>query len=240
MRQVRARALGAFAHPDLPLNYLVAELAPQRDASRTPLFQVMFVLHDSAGVSQVSKVTGNRQLETGTSKFDLTLLISESERGLDGMIEYSTDLFDAETMRALCRRYARLLEAIASEPDQPLARLPLLTAEERRQLLVDWNDTTVVWTAPGRCVHELIEQQAGRTPDQVAVVADRPDSGLRDSVGPLVAVLQSTHAIPCRFSDFVARIRHRPLAGRARSQDKRHRLTDAYFGCCANCRNPDE
>ena len=172
LRQVRARALGAFAHPDLPLNYLVAELAPQRDASRTPLFQVMFVLHDSAGVSQVSKVTGNRQLETGTSKFDLTLLISESERGLDGMIEYSTDLFDAETMRALCRRYARLLEAIASEPDQPLVRLPLLTAEERRQLLVDWNDTTVVWTAPGRCVHELIEQQAGRTPDQVAVVAE--------------------------------------------------------------------
>jgi len=71
LRQVRDRALGAYAHANLPFNSLVADLAPQRDASRTPLFQVMFVLHDAEGVSQVSQVSGNRQLETGTSKFDL-------------------------------------------------------------------------------------------------------------------------------------------------------------------------
>ena len=101
MQQVRERALGAYAHPDLPFERLVAELAPDRDPSRMPLFQVMFILHNSEGVSQVSKVSGNRELETGTSKFDLTLILSENEKGLDGLIEYSTDLFEAATIRRL-------------------------------------------------------------------------------------------------------------------------------------------
>ena len=71
LKQVRERALGAYAHPDVPFGRLVAEFAPDRDASRTPLFQVMFILHNSEGVSQVSKVSGNQELATGTSKFDL-------------------------------------------------------------------------------------------------------------------------------------------------------------------------
>jgi len=170
LRQVRDRALGAYAHANLPFNSLVADLAPQRDASRTPLFQVMFVLHDAEGVSQVSQVSGNRQLETGTSKFDLTLLVSETEQGLDGMIEYSTDLFDGDTIRRLCRHYATLLEAIAHAPDESIARVPLLTHAERRQLLVDWNDTATEFPAGDLCLHHLIEAQASRTPDRVAVV----------------------------------------------------------------------
>ncbi|HVH67069.1 MAG TPA: amino acid adenylation domain-containing protein [Gemmatimonadales bacterium] len=174
LQQTRERALGAYAHPSLPFNYLVAELAPERDGSRTPLFQVMFVLHDSDGVSQVSKVSGNRELETGTSKFDLTLLVSETERGLDGMIEYSTDLFDAETIRRLCGHYTTLLDAIVREPDQRVSRLPLLSEGERHQLLVDWNATTVALplSIAGKCLHELIEEQVRRTPDAMAVVAE--------------------------------------------------------------------
>src|SRR5438128_457109 len=120
LQQVREQALGAYAHPDLPFEHLVAELAPERDPSRTPLFQVMFILHNSDGVSQASKVSGNRALETGTSKFDLTLFISQTERGLEGLMEYSTDLFDAPTIERLCRHYGTLLEAIARDPDQPL------------------------------------------------------------------------------------------------------------------------
>ena len=169
VRQVRERAVGAYAHPDLPFERLVAALAPDRDASRTPLFQVMFVLHNPEGVSQVSKVSGNRALETGTSKFDLTLLLSETPHGLDGMIEYNTDLFEAATIRRLCGHYRTLLEAIVRDPDQRVSMLPLLGDTERRQVLVEWNDTAVAHAAQDLCLHQLIERQARERPDQVAV-----------------------------------------------------------------------
>jgi amino acid adenylation domain-containing protein len=133
----------------------------------------MFVLHNADGVSQVSKVSGNRQLETGTSKFDLSLLLSETEHGLDGLIEYSTDLFDAETIRRLCGHYGTLLGAIARDPDQCVATLPLLTDGERRQLLVEWNDTAVNFPERTRAVHQLIEAVAERAPDHVAIVFER-------------------------------------------------------------------
>ena len=94
----------------------------------------MFILHNSDGVSQASKVSGNRALGTGTSKFDLTLFISQTERGLEGLMEYSTDLFDAPTIERLCRHYGTLLEAIARDPDQPLSGLAPLTDAERQQL----------------------------------------------------------------------------------------------------------
>jgi amino acid adenylation domain-containing protein len=170
VRQVRDRALGAYAHPDVPFERLVAALAPDRDASRTPLFQVMFVLHNPEGVSQVSKVSGNRQLETGTSKFDLTLLLSETHDGLEGMIEYNTDLFEAATIRRLCGHFATLLEAIVRDPDQRVSQLPLLSDIERRRMLVEWNDTAVAHAAKDLCLHELIERQVRERPHRVAVV----------------------------------------------------------------------
>ena len=173
LQQVRERALGAYDHPDLPFEHLVAELAPERDVSRTPLFQVMFVLHNPEGVSQVSKVSGNRQLETGTSKFDLTLFISETENGLEGLIEYSTDLFEAQTIRRLCGHYGALLGAIARDPGQSISTMSMLTDAERQQVLVDWNNTAVAYPGKDLCLHQLIEEQAGRTPDQVAVVYEQ-------------------------------------------------------------------
>jgi amino acid adenylation domain-containing protein/FkbM family methyltransferase len=170
LQQVRERALGAYAHPDLPFDHLVAALAPERDPSRTPLFQVMFILHDAEGVSQVSKVSGNRELETGTSKFDLSLILSESGRRLQGLIEYSTDLFEAETVRRLCGHFATLLEAIVRDPDRRIASLPMLTEVERRQQGAEWNHTAVEWPSKDLRLHQLIEAQVVRTPDRVAVV----------------------------------------------------------------------
>lgn len=170
LQQVRERALGAYAHPDLPFERLVAELAPDRDPSRTPLFQVMFILHDSQGVSQVSKVAGNNELETGSSKFDLSLILSENADGLDGLIEYSTDLFEPATIRRLAVYFSRLLEAGVEQPEKSIAELPMLPSAERQQLLADWNDTSAEISAKHLCVHQLIEQQALRTPDQVALV----------------------------------------------------------------------
>jgi amino acid adenylation domain-containing protein/FkbM family methyltransferase len=173
VQQVRGSALGAYAHPDLPFERLVAELAPDRDPSRMPLFQVMFILHNSEGVSQVSKVSGNRELETGTSKFDLTLILSENEKGLDGLIEYSTDLFEAVTIRRLAGYYSRLLEAGVANPEQSISEMPMLPNAERQQLLVDWNNTAAELPGKALSLHQLMEEQAMRTPDQVALVFDQ-------------------------------------------------------------------
>jgi amino acid adenylation domain-containing protein len=173
VQQVRERALGAYAHPDLPFERLVAELAPDRDPSRMPLFQVMFILHNSEGVSQVSKVSGNHELETGTSKFDLSLILSENENGLDGLIEYSTDLFEAATIRRLASYYSRLLEGAIANPDRNISELPMLPDAERQQLLVDWNNTAAEILGKDLCLHQLIEEQAQRTPNQAALVFEQ-------------------------------------------------------------------
>ena len=172
VQQVRECALGAYAHPDLPFERLVAELAPDRDPSRMPLFQVMFILHNVEGVAQVSKVSGNRDLETGTSKFDLSLILSENENGLDGLIEYSTDLFEAATIRRLAAYYSRLLEESLAHPEKSISELPMLPDAERQQLLVEWNNTAAEIPGKGLCLHQLIEEQALRTPEQVALVFD--------------------------------------------------------------------
>ncbi len=141
LQQARARALGAFAHAELPFGRLVASVAADRDPSRTPLFQAMFVLHDPDGTSPVSNGFAHPELETGTAKFDLSLYASATEHGLDGLMEYSTDLFEADTIPRLCRHFGVLLQAIARDPDQSISKLPLLAEADRLQLLVEWNRT---------------------------------------------------------------------------------------------------
>lgn len=173
LRQVRERALEAYAHADLPFKHLVAELAPERDPSRTPLFQVMFILHDPDGVSEVSKVSGKHRLETRTSKFDLTLSVSETEHDLEGLIEYSTDLFEAHTIQQICKQYVTLLEAIVSTPDRSVSKLPLLTEDERQRIVVTWNNTAVKYPESDLCLPELIEQRAKEAPDQIAVIFEQ-------------------------------------------------------------------
>lgn len=170
VQQVRTRALSAYAHPDLPFERLVAELAPARDPSRTPLFQAMFILHGRDAMSQVFKLASDPELGTGTSKFDLTLYCAEAENGLDGLLEYSTDLFELETIRSLCKHFGILLEALVFEPDRSVDTVPLLSETDRRKLLVEWNDTAVEHAGSELCLHELLERQCKKTPDQVAVV----------------------------------------------------------------------
>ncbi len=166
VQQTRVRALGAYANADVPFEQLVAELSPERDPARTPLFQVMFVLHSRDRVSQVSKLSGRRELEPETSKFELTLFASETASGLEGWVEYSTDLFEAETIQRLCASYVQLLEVAAREPGQPLAKLPIPEAELAR--LKQFNQTVRDYPRDSS-VAQLFEQQVAKTPDSVAV-----------------------------------------------------------------------
>jgi surfactin family lipopeptide synthetase A len=170
LRQVRGRALGAYANAELPFQRLISEVSHEREPGASPLFQVMFVMHNRSGTSQVSKLSGNRELETGTSKFDLTLFLSETDKGLEGLIEYSTDLFEAETVRGLCRSYGHLLAAMAREPDVEVSRIPILVDADRQLLLLDRNRTSVDFPEGQLCLHDLVVRQAARTPDRVALV----------------------------------------------------------------------
>ncbi|MCP3169610.1 non-ribosomal peptide synthetase [Myxococcus qinghaiensis] len=170
LKQVRRVCLGAFAHEELPLEQLVEALQPGRDLSRSPLFQVAFVLQGEPGSSLALEGVdaSDVPLEPGVSKFDLTLFARETSRGLVTYWEYNTDLFDEETVSRLAERYVRLLEAVVAHPELRVSELPLLSLAEREQLLVEWNDTRTRYPREAS-IHEVFEAQVARTPDAVAV-----------------------------------------------------------------------
>ncbi|MEH2305427.1 amino acid adenylation domain-containing protein [Nostoc sp.] len=169
--RLREMALSAYAHQDLPFETLVEALEPERDLSYTPLFQVMFVLLN-APMSEIEltelSVSG-LPIEITTSKFDLTLSMENTPNGLFGWWEYNTDLFDSSTIERMTGHFLTLLEAIVANPSERISQLPMLTASEQQQLLVEWNDTSVDYPQD-KCIHQLFEEQVERTPDAVAVV----------------------------------------------------------------------
>jgi amino acid adenylation domain-containing protein len=143
LRRTRQTALGAYAHQDLPFEQLVGVMHPGRDASRTPLFQVMFVLQNAplpASGSEELKLTPVESI-SGTAKFDLTLFATEVEDGLKVTVEYSTDLFDESTIDRMLDHFRILLEAIVANPDQSIGTLPMMSEDERRRLLGQWDDS---------------------------------------------------------------------------------------------------
>ncbi|MBN8226639.1 amino acid adenylation domain-containing protein [Corallococcus macrosporus] len=169
--RVRDITLEAFAHQDLPFEQLVSALQPQRDPSRSPLFQVMFVLQNAGGpaASALPDVSvAPLDVETGMAKFDLTLFAQESPEGLGFVWEYNTALFEEATVARMAEHYTRLLAAAVAGLDQPLATLPLLSDEERQQLLFTWNDTHADYPRDASLT-ALFEEQAARAPQAIAV-----------------------------------------------------------------------
>ncbi|WP_416212277.1 non-ribosomal peptide synthase/polyketide synthase [Nostoc sp. DedSLP03] len=179
--RIREMALSAYAHQDLPFEMLVEALQPERDMSHTPLFQVMFALQN-APMSEI-ELTGlsvsSLPIESSTAKFDLTLSMENTTTKLVGGWEYNTDLFDSRTIERITSHFVTLLEAIVANPNERISQLPILTASEQQQLLVDWNDTQVGYTFD-KCIHQLFEEQVDRTPDAVAVVFDNQQLTYRE------------------------------------------------------------
>jgi len=171
LAQVREVALGAYAHQNLPFEKLVEKLQPERNLSRSPLFQVMFVFQNTP--RQPWELPGLTitalEVHSGTSKFDLTLALEETSEGIKGGIEYNTDLFEAATITRMVGHFQTLLEGIVANPDQRLWDLPLLTAAEQHQLLIEWNNTQTDYPK-NISIHQLFEAQAERTPNATAVV----------------------------------------------------------------------
>jgi non-ribosomal peptide synthetase component F len=169
--QVRETTLGAFTHQEVPFEKLVEELQPERDLSRTPFFQVMFILQNA------SKATPNLpglqldllDVHSATEKFDLTLSMQETGESFCAVLHYNTDLFDAPTIERFAAHFKNLLSAIVADPAQSLSHLPMLTGEEEDLLLVEWNGTTSEYPRE-KSLHHLFAEQARRTPDAIAVV----------------------------------------------------------------------
>ncbi|MGH3669764.1 MAG: amino acid adenylation domain-containing protein, partial [Pseudonocardiaceae bacterium] len=170
--QVRETVLDAVVHQQVPFERLVDELAPVRDTSRPPLFQAMVILQNAP--RNIPELAGldisGVELPISTTKFDITVEFQEADNTLAGAFTYNTDLFDAITIQRMVRHLVVLLGGIAADPDQLLSQLPLLSAVERDQLLVEWNDTTV--ETPAVTLPELFAAQVLRTPDAVAVVVE--------------------------------------------------------------------
>jgi len=169
LRQIREQALGAYAHEDLPFEKLVDELRPNRDLSRTPLFQVVFALENAPSETlQLEGLTLRAvELERRTAKFDLTLSLAEYDHGLTGHLDYNTDLFRPTTIARMLRHFEAVLEAVVADPAQALGAIPLLSDADRQHLIVEWNDRQSA--APFGTIHTRFEAQAARTPDRVAV-----------------------------------------------------------------------
>ncbi|MFJ9679619.1 amino acid adenylation domain-containing protein [Streptomyces sp. NPDC101194] len=168
--RVRDTARAAFVHQELPFERLVDELQPERDLSRTPLYQVAFDLH-SEGVTSV--VTHDADLAAFTeawqvAKTDLSLFMRQTpEGGLDGVLEYATSLFERATAERMAGHFLSLLDAVAHDPDTALGEVPLLSPDERRRILVDWNDTA--HDTDERSVLERFEEQVRTAPEHTAL-----------------------------------------------------------------------
>ncbi|MFG1677080.1 amino acid adenylation domain-containing protein [Micromonospora sp. NPDC049282] len=172
LERVRGAVLDALSREELPFSTVLETLRPARRAGFDPLFQVMFVYGREADPPrldglQVSAV----EVPVDTAKFDLTVAVRENDRGLRTVLEYRTDLFDADTMTRLAGHFQTLLASLLAAPGAPVGSAAMLTAAEHRRLVGEWNRTATP-AEPDELVHALIEEQARRTPDGVAVTDD--------------------------------------------------------------------
>jgi amino acid adenylation domain-containing protein len=174
--RVRQVALEAYTHQDLPFERVIDAVRPERSRERSPLFQVLFALNppwlsdrslsliELPGLS-IKSLFG--YVYVGETKFDLTLVMRETDQGLRAVFECNADLFEDDTITRMLAHFQTLLESIVANPNQSLATLPLLKPEQRHQLLVDWNQTQTAY--PAACIHQLFEAQVDRTPEATAI-----------------------------------------------------------------------
>jgi amino acid adenylation domain-containing protein len=170
--QTRQTCLDAYAHQDIPFEYLVEQLQPERSLSHNPLFQVMMVLQNTQEAGKNVSLPGLElhylDQNYPFAKFDLTLDLCENGNQLYCMWEYATDLFERETIQRMARHFEVLLTAITQNPQQPISKLPLMTRAEIQQLR-SWNQTDIDYPQ-NQTLMTLFEQQVAQTPDKIAVV----------------------------------------------------------------------
>jgi aspartate racemase len=165
LARVRESCLGAYAHQEMPFEKLVEELQPERRMGRNPMFQISFVMQGEATGAGLSFV------QVG-SPFDVTVYVREAADGaLGAAFEYRTDLFEPDTIDRLAAQYLHLVGAIVADPDLPVSKLPLLTADERERMLTLGSATASPYPRDAS-VHALFEERVDATPNAIAIRSD--------------------------------------------------------------------
>ncbi|MHB8461147.1 MAG: amino acid adenylation domain-containing protein, partial [Vulcanimicrobiaceae bacterium] len=168
--RTKSSVLGAQEHQDLPFEHVVELLNLPRSLAHSPLFNTMFVWQNTehSKFSLPGIDASAMHLEHPFAQYDLTLNLRESEDGLSGSLEYATALFDAATIERFSLVLQFILEAMVLDVEQPIMSVPIISAEDRQKLLVEWHGTLVVGQ-PDMCIHEMFEEQVERTPNATAV-----------------------------------------------------------------------
>lgn len=171
LQRVRRTVLDACEHQDIPFDTIVADIQPERDLSHQLLYSVMLLLQDArASTFAVPGGTWQqREWDIPRAKADLMLNLFQGSSAVHGTIDYATDLFDLETVHRFGQQLQRLLEDVTRRPRAKIAELRLLSAAQRHQLVVQWNQTSVPYPRE-HCIHELFEQQVRHTPQAVALI----------------------------------------------------------------------
>lgn len=175
LKRVREMCLDAYAHQDVPFERLIEELQPERTMTHSPLFQVMFVLHNEpAGALELRglKLTSGGGGHS-PAKFDLRLSLMETGAGgvLKATLTYNTDLFERETAARMSAHFRTLVERIVAAPNERISELPLSTPQEEKRLVSEWLGERVDF-GPQVCLHELFERQVQRNPEALAVICE--------------------------------------------------------------------
>jgi amino acid adenylation domain-containing protein len=178
LNRVKEVCLEAYAHQDIPFEKLVEALRPERDLSRSPLFQVKFIFQNApkkipelGGLTFLGDSGGRVQMESEakTVRYDLTVSLMDVGSELIGSMDYSRDLFEPETIERLTTHYIHVLRDMVKNARQPISELQFLSESEKEQIIVEWNGTQRSYPHD-RCIHELFEDQAKQRPDQVALI----------------------------------------------------------------------
>ncbi|WP_018015936.1 non-ribosomal peptide synthetase [Teredinibacter turnerae] len=167
--KVKETSLDAIAHSGVPFEKVVEAVNPERSLTHSPLFQAMFSLNEFDSGGEIDGVTlSNIDIERWFSKFDLTLNLNREKRGWSGILEYRTELFRESTVRRMLDAYIEILGTVVSDIDIKIENISALSSSEYKKIILDWNRMAMERPAD-RCIHELIESQAEKTPNNIAV-----------------------------------------------------------------------
>ncbi len=168
VKRVRGTVLEALSNEDVPFAQLIEKLRPTLDPSRNPLFQIAISVEPPAALMDMGWSATQSDIPTGASKLDLYIDVDDRPDGLVGPVTYNPDVFERGTIIRMIEHWRVLLEGAAANPERRLSELPVLTADEKRCILHDWNETRAEYPSD-KCIHEIFDAQCERTPDALAV-----------------------------------------------------------------------